>query len=95
MYHYNDVKMSSMASQITTLTIVYSTVNSGTEHESSESLAFVRGNLPVTGEFPAQKVSNSEHVSIWWRHHVETTPLWFYKSIWNVWFKIVKLVTTY
>ena len=28
------------------------------------------GNSPVTGEFPAQKASNAENVSIWWRHHV-------------------------
>ena len=28
------------------------------------------GNSPVTGEFPAQMVSNAEIVSIWWRHHV-------------------------
>ena len=27
------------------------------------------GNSPVTGEFPAQRVSNAEKVSIWWRHH--------------------------
>ena len=27
------------------------------------------GNSPVTGEFPAQKASNAENVSIWWRHH--------------------------
>ena len=26
------------------------------------------GNSPVTGEFPAQKASNAENVSIWWRH---------------------------
>ena len=25
------------------------------------------GNSPVTGEFPAQKASNAENVSIWWR----------------------------
>ena len=25
---------------------------------------------PGTGEFPAQMASNSENVSIWWRHHV-------------------------
>ena len=24
---------------------------------------------PVTGEFPAQRASNTEHFSIWWRHH--------------------------
>ena len=27
------------------------------------------GNLPVTGEFPAQMASNAENVSIWWRLH--------------------------
>ena len=44
--HYNDVTMSVMVSQITSLTIVYSTVYSGADqrkHKSSASLAFVRG----------------------------------------------------
>ena len=44
--HYNDVIMRAIASQITNLTIVYSTVYSGADqrkHESSASLAFVRG----------------------------------------------------
>ena len=44
--HYNDVTMTVMASQITSLTIVYSTVYSGVhqrKHQSSASLAFVRG----------------------------------------------------
>ena len=44
--HYNDVIMSAMASQMTSLTIVYSTVYSGTnqrKHQSFASLAFVRG----------------------------------------------------
>ena len=27
------------------------------------------GNSPVTGEYPAQRASNAENVSIWWRHH--------------------------
>ena len=27
-------------------------------------------NSPVTGEFPAQRASNEENVSLWWRHHV-------------------------
>ena len=43
--HYNDVRMSAMASQITSLTIVYASVYSGTDqrkHQSSTSLAFVR-----------------------------------------------------
>ena len=28
------------------------------------------GNSPVTDELPAQRASNAENVSIWWRHHV-------------------------
>ena len=28
------------------------------------------GNSPVTSEFPAQKASDAENVSIWWSHHV-------------------------
>ena len=28
------------------------------------------GNSPVTGEFPAQRASNAENVSSWWRHHI-------------------------
>ena len=45
-YHCNDVIMAAMASRITSLTIAYSTVYSGTDqrkHQSSASLAFVRG----------------------------------------------------
>ena len=44
--HYNHVIMNTMASQITSLTIVYSTVYSGIDqrnHQSSASLDFVRG----------------------------------------------------
>ena len=44
--HYTDVIMGAMASQITSLTMVYSTVYSGADprkHQSSASLAFVRG----------------------------------------------------
>ena len=46
LYHYDDVTLSAMASQITSLTIVYSTVYSGADqskHQSSASLAFVWG----------------------------------------------------
>ena len=70
--HYNDVIMSTIASQITSLTIVYSTVYSDADqrkHQSSASLAICAGNSPGTGEFPAQRASNAENVSIWWRHH--------------------------
>ena len=30
------------------------------------------GNSLGTGEFPAQMASNTENVSIWWRHHVSS-----------------------
>ena len=45
-FNYSDVIMSAMASQITGVSIVYSTVCSGAvqrKHQSSASLAFVRG----------------------------------------------------
>ena len=64
--HYNDVIMGPIASQITSFTIVYSIVYSDTDqrkHQSSSSLAFVRG------EFSAQMASYAENVYIWWRHH--------------------------
>ena len=51
--------MSAMASPITNLTIVYTTVYSGayqTKNQSSASLAFVRG------IHPAQRASNAENV---------------------------------
>ena len=32
--------------------------------------ALCEGNSPVTGEFPAQRASDAENVSIWWRNHV-------------------------
>ena len=53
--------MGTMASQITSLMIAYSTVYSGADqqkHQSSASLAF------VTGEFPTQRASNAENASI-------------------------------
>ena len=45
-WHYSDAIMSAMASQITSITIVYSAVHSGADqrkHQSSASLAYVRG----------------------------------------------------
>ena len=44
--HHNDVTIGAMASQLTSLTTIYSTVYSGADqgkHQSSASLAFVRG----------------------------------------------------
>ena len=76
--HYNDVTMGSMASQITSLTIVYSVVYSGADqrkHQSSASLAFVRGihrgpvnfphKWPVTRKmFPLDDVIMQQNVTM-------------------------------
>ena len=60
--------MSVMASQITVVSIVYSTVF--VQAQVKENITgLCEGNSPVTGEFPAQKASNAESVFIWWRHH--------------------------
>ena len=70
---YSDVIMGMMASQITSLMIVYWTFYSGVDQRKHQKLSVTglcEGNSPVTGEFPAQRSSNSENVSIWWRHHV-------------------------
>ena len=86
-YHFNDVIMDAMASQITSLTIVYSTVYSVEDqrkHQSSASLAFVWGfhrrqvnpphKGPVTREmFPFDDV-------IMWQICVLTFAVWYITS---------------
>ena len=65
--------MSVMASQISSLTSVYSTVYLGADQRKKSKLrvtGLCAGNSPVTGEFPAQRASNAENVSIWWSHRV-------------------------
>ena len=60
--HYCDVITSAMASRITSLSVVYSTVCPGEDHrkhQSSVSLAFEE-NSPVTGKFPPQRASNAK-----------------------------------
>ena len=69
--HYSDVIMRAMASQIVSLSIVYSTLYSGDQrkHQSSASLAFVWGihRWPVTS--PNKGPVTRKKVSYWWRHH--------------------------
>ena len=69
-HHQSDVIMGTIASQITSLTIVYSIVYSDADqskHQSSASLAFVRG--IHRGPVNSPHKCNAENVSIWWRHH--------------------------
>ena len=84
--HYCDVIMNTIASQITSLTIVYLTVNSGTDqrkHQSSASLAFVRGihrrpvNSPHKGPvtrkmFPFDDVIMLLLVGVCYGSHIQT-----------------------
>ena len=51
------------------------------------------GNSPVTDEFPAQRASNTENVSIWWLHHhrdsiVVESP-WFNRFQYGGWKAVV------
>ena len=68
--HYNNVTMGSIASQINSLTIVYSAVYWSKKTSKLRVTGLCAGYSPGTGEFPAQVASNAEYVSIWWRHHV-------------------------
>ena len=66
--------MGAIASQITSFTIVYSTVLFRRRSKKTSKLRVTGlyvGNSPGTGDFPAQMASNAENVTIWWRHHVE------------------------
>ena len=74
--HYSDVIMGAMASQITNLTIVYSTVFFRRRSKKTSKFrvtGLCAGNSPVISEVPAQMASNAENVSIWWRHHATYT----------------------
>ena len=75
MQHYDDVIMGAIASQITSLTIVYSTVYSDADqrkHQSSASLAFVRGihrgpvNSPHKWPVTRKKFPFDDVIMRWW-----------------------------
>ena len=70
--HYSDVIMGAMASQITGVAIVCSTVFSGADlikHQGSASLTFVREIHWWPVDSPYKSASNAEDISTWWRHH--------------------------
>ena len=65
--------MNAMASRITSLTIGGVT-QPFIQAQMKENIKAPRhwplwGESPVAGEFSAQRASNAENVSIWWRHH--------------------------
>ena len=72
--HDSDVIMSSMAlkssaSRLFAQQFVQAQVK---ETPKLRVTGLCEGNSLVTGEFPAQRASNAENVSIWWRHHDTT-----------------------
>ena len=66
--------MSAMESQITIHQPHDCLLNRFNQAQIKENIKAPRhwplwGGFTVTGEFPAQRASNAENVSIWWRHH--------------------------
>ena len=73
--HHNDVIMNVMASQITSLTIVYSTVYSDAiqrKHQSSASLAFVRGIPRTKGTVTRKMFPYDDVIMILWVYFIST-----------------------
>ena len=74
--NYIDVIMGTMASQITSLTIVWSTVYSGADqirYQNPASLASVRVIHRWSVISPHKGPVKRKKVSIWWRHYVILT----------------------
>ena len=69
--HYSYFITSSVASQITGVWIIYSTVFRRRSKKTSKLrvTGLYEGNSAGIGDFPAQRASNVENLSIWWRHH--------------------------
>ena len=69
--HHSGVIMRTIASQITSDSSVAELFVQAQIKETSKlrGTGLCGGNSPVTDEFPAQKASSAEIVSIWWRHH--------------------------
>ena len=83
-YHYSDVLMTTIASQFTSLTIVYSTVDSGADqskHQSFASLAFVwgihRGPVNSPHKWPVtRKMFPFDDVIMHMRHSLLCLCIW-------------------
>ena len=78
--------MGTIASQITNLMIVYSSVYSDADqrkYQSSASLSFVWG-IYRDRWIPCTKASYAENVSIWLRHHVLHVTKWYSNWMFDV-----------
>ena len=65
--HYNGVIMSSMAFQITSLTIVYLTIYSGTDKKKTSKLRVTSLLWGINRCIPCTNITRK--MAIWWRHH--------------------------
>ena len=93
--HYDDVIMTMLASQITSLTVVYSIVYSGVnqrKHQSSASLAFVRAihrgpvNFPHKWPVTRKMFPFDDVIMIhWWISSVDIVLGQLGIQIWRVW----------
>ena len=101
--HYGDVVMDTIASQITSLAIVYSTVSSGAyqrKHQSSASLAFVRGihwgpvNYPHKWPVTRKMFPFDDVIMQWGLGHqsLSTSALHLVKSVYVVIFLILSVI---
>ena len=79
--HYSNVIMSEMASEITSLNRLFRRRSKKASKLRVTGLCV--GNSPVTGEFLAQRASNAENVSIWWRHHAKRKSTFHLVLIWT------------
>ena len=98
-FHYNNVRMGAIVSQITSLTNCWLNPLFRCRSKKTSKLrvtGLCAGNSPVTGEFPVQMASNAENFSTWWRHHVSGILGWRYiQQIYhNVFMKIAYCTET-
>ena len=72
-FHYINVIMTTMASQITSCLPNRLFRCRSKKTSTLRATGLCVGNSPGTAEFPAQMASNEENVSIWWRHHASSS----------------------
>ena len=76
--HHSDVIMSVMASQLTGVSSVQAQIKENTKAPCHRPLW---GELTGHRWIPAQRASNAENVSIWWRHHEKAYFILWHETI--------------
>ena len=75
--HYSDVTMTTMVSRIQPHGWLLNRLFRRRSKKTSKLrvTGLCAGNSPVTGAFPAQRASDTENNSIWWRHKNMVAPV--------------------